>query len=205
MHEIIQFILKAVEGWGYWGVFVLMVVESSFIPFPSEVIIVPAGYLAYQGKMNLGIVILMGTLGSLVGALINYYLSIFIGRAVIIKFGRYFLISEDKLEKSEEFFKKHGSFSTFTGRLVPVIRQLISIPAGLSRMNIIKFSFFTSLGAGIWVAILAFLGYFIGHNEELLKEYTKIIIITLLVLVVVAIALYIYIHNKKSEKTSNKS
>jgi membrane protein DedA with SNARE-associated domain len=147
MQQIIDFILNTVDGWGYWGVFILMVIESSFIPFPSEVVIVPAGYLAYQGKMSLTVIILLGTLGSLVGALINYYLSIFIGRAFIIKFGRYFLITEDKLEKSEDFFKKHGSFSTFTGRLIPVIRQLISIPAGLSRMNIIKFSFYTPVGS----------------------------------------------------------
>ena len=201
MQEIIDFILKTVDGWGYWGVFILMVIESSFIPFPSEVVIVPAGYLAYQGKMNLAFIIFLGTLGSLVGALINYYLSIFIGRAVIIKFGRYFLITEDKVKKSEEFFEKHGSFSTFTGRLVPVIRQLISIPAGLSKMNIAKFSLFTSLGAGIWVIILALLGYFIGHSEDLLKQYTKFVVMSLMVMVVVAVSIYVYWHRKKSQKS----
>ena len=203
MQQIIDFILNTVDGWGYWGVFILMVVESSFIPFPSEVVIIPAGYLAYQGKMNLAVIIFLGTAGSLVGALVNYYLSIFIGRAVIIRFGKYFLITEDKLEKSEEFFKKHGSFSTFTGRLIPVIRQLISIPAGLSRMNLWKFSVFTSLGAGIWVIILALLGYFIGHSEELLKQYTKLIVLSLLIIIAIAVVIYVYRHKKNQKKAEN--
>lgn len=197
-HEFVDFILNMVQDWGYLGVFILMIVESSFIPFPSEVIIVPAGYLASQGKMNLYYIILLGTLGSLIGALINYYLALFVGRNFIIKFGKYFLINEDKLDKTDYFFKKHGVISTFIGRLIPMIRQLISVPAGLSRMNIFKFSIFTCLGAGIWVTILALLGYFLGENEDLIKQYLQLILLVIAVLSIIIIAIYIFIQKKKN-------
>lgn len=190
MWEIIEYVVEIVNSLGYWGVLLLMTIESSFIPFPSEVVIVPAGYLAYKGEMNLYIVILLGILGSLIGAYINYVLAWHLGRPFLQKFGKYFFMPAEKLEYVDKFFIKHGSFSTFVGRLIPMVRQLISIPAGITRMNAIKFGIYTSLGAGIWVTILALLGYFVGHNEAMVKEYIKIITIVLIIFVIVAIFTY---------------
>jgi membrane protein DedA with SNARE-associated domain len=200
MQTFIDFILHTVEAWGYWGLFLLMLMENSFIPLPSELIVVPAGYLAHQGSMNLAGVIFSALMGSLCGALINYYLALFVGRRFLYKYGKYFFISEKNLDKSEEFFRNHGAFSTFTGRLTPVIRQFIPIPAGLARMNIASFCFYTSLGAGIWVTILTLLGYFIGHNQALLEKYMPIIAFVLLVLIIVATVIYVFWHKKKAKK-----
>ncbi|MBL0687704.1 MAG: DedA family protein [Sulfurospirillum sp.] len=173
LHVVIDFLIDTIGSLGYFGIFFLMFLESTFFPFPSEVVIIPAGYLAYKGEMNIFLVILMGILGSLIGALLNYYLSKTLGRKLLLKYGHYIWFKEDKLIKMEKFFKSHGDISTFNGRLIPVIRQYISLPAGLSNMNILKFSIYTSLGAGIWVTILALLGYFLGSNGELIEEHCE--------------------------------
>lgn len=199
MHEIVNFIVATVSGLGYPGIFILMAIESSFIPFPSEIIMVPAGYLAYKGEMSLVAVILSGVMGSLAGAFFNYYFASFVGRRFIIRYGKYFFLPEDKLNKVEEFFAKHGSFSTFSGRLIPVIRQLISVPAGLGRMNIAKFTLYTGLGAGIWVVILTMLGFYMGHNEELIKEYLHVIIICILAGLLVGSVFYVWFFRKKQK------
>ncbi len=198
--EVIKFILDLVEAWGYFGIFAMMFLESTFFPFPSEVAMIPAGYLAFQGKMNIWLAILAGTSGSLAGAIFNYFLARSLGRKFLIKYGKYVFVSEKSIIKLENFFQSHGHISTFTGRLVPGIRQLISLPAGLSRMNVTEFSIYTTLGAGIWVAILAALGYFAGANEELWKGYLKEIIITVLVLLVIGIIIYIKNHKRKNAK-----
>ncbi|MFP4332770.1 MAG: DedA family protein [Campylobacterales bacterium] len=190
MGEIVNFIVESIGALGYWGIFLLMFLESSFFPFPSEVVMVPAGYLAFKGEMNIYIAILWGALGSLGGALFNYYLSMFLGRRAVLRFGKYFFMDEDKLSRVEAFFKEHGHISTFSGRLIPGVRQYISLPAGLARMNIFTFSIYTTLGAGIWVAILAYLGYFIGGNEELIKEYLRSIIIVILFLLLIGALIY---------------
>jgi membrane protein DedA with SNARE-associated domain len=158
---------------------------------------VPAGYLAYKGEMNLFIAIFCGILGSLAGAVFNYYLALKFGRAFFSKYGKYILVKEETLEKMEDFFAKHGHISTFSGRLIPAVRQYISLPAGLAKMNLWKFSLYTSLGAGIWVMILALLGYFIGSNQNLIDEYLKLIIIGILILLAVFIFFYIRIKMKK--------
>ena len=180
--SIINFIVETVSSLGYAGIFIMMFLESSFFPFPSEVVMIPAGYLAYKGEMNMYLVILFGILGSLAGSLFNYYLAVKFGRRFLIKYGKYFFIKEETIVKMEEFFKKHGHISTFSGRLIPVVRQYISLPAGLARMNLFIFSLYTSLGAGIWVAILAVLGYYLGDNEGLIKEYLRYIIVVILLL-----------------------
>lgn len=198
LHEIVDFVVNMVAQLGYIGIFVMMFLESSFFPFPSEVVMIPAGYLAYKGEMNLFIAIFAGIAGSLAGAVFNYYLAIKFGRKFISKYGKYVLIKEETLEKMESFFEKHGHISTFSGRLIPAVRQYISLPAGLARMNLWKFSLYTSLGAGIWVLILALLGYFIGSNQDLIDEYLKIIIISILVLLGVFILFYIRIKMKKT-------
>lgn len=198
LHEIVDFIVKTVGDLGYMGIFIMMFLESSFFPFPSEVVMVPAGYLAYKGEMNLFWAIFAGIAGSLAGAVFNYLLALKFGRAFLQRYGKYVLIKEETIERMESFFEKHGHISTFSGRLIPAVRQYISLPAGLAKMNLLKFSIYTSLGAGIWVLILALLGYFIGHNQALISEYLRVIIISILVLLAVFILFYIRIKMKKS-------
>lgn len=183
--EIVNFIVDTVGALGYAGIFIMMFLESSFFPFPSEVVMVPAGYLAYKGEMNIYIAIVVGIAGSLAGALFNYYLAVKFGRKFLIKYGKYFFIKEQTIEKMEEFFKKHGHISTFSGRLIPAVRQYISFPAGLARMNLLIFSIYTSLGAAIWVVILTLLGYYLGDNEALIKEYLRYIIVAILITLVI--------------------
>ena len=196
MHEIVNTIVEIVGQMGYIGIFIMMFLESTFFPFPSEVAMIPAGYLASQGSMNLYLVILIGVSGSLAGALFNYYLAKHYGRRVVIRFGRYFFFDEAKLEKMERFFYKHGSFSTLTSRLIPGIRQFISLPAGLSKMPISAFVIYTTIGAGIWVIILALLGYLIGQNQELINEYLHQIISITLIIIIISTAFYIWINKK---------
>lgn len=167
-----EFFQWFVDHASYLFVFAFMVIESSFIPFPSEVIVPPAAYLACTNTgagndMNIFLVVVFATLGALVGAFINYYLALWIGRPVVYRFadsrlGHACLIDRAKVEKAEKYFDRHGAVSTFVGRLIPAIRQLISIPAGISRMNVAQFAIFTSLGALVWNAILAFLGYWLS-------------------------------------------
>lgn len=198
LSSVVDFIVQTVGSLGYLGIFIMMFLESSFFPFPSEVVMIPAGYLAYKGEMNIYIAIVVGILGSLAGALFNYYLAIKFGRKFLIKYGKYFFIKEPTIVKMEEFFKSHGHISTFSGRLIPAVRQYISFPAGLARMNLFIFCIYTSLGAGIWVIILTLLGYFLGGNEALIKEYLHYIIIGILVSLVV-LGIWYYNRVKKTK------
>jgi len=198
LSSVVDFIVQTVGSLGYLGIFLMMFLESSFFPFPSEVVMIPAGYLAYKGEMNIYIAIVAGILGSLAGALFNYYLAIKFGRKFLIKYGKYFFIKEPTIIKMEEFFKSHGHISTFSGRLIPAVRQYISFPAGLARMNLFIFCIYTSLGAGIWVIILTLLGYFLGGNEALIKEYLHYIIIGILVSLVV-LGIWYYNRVKKTK------
>lgn len=200
MSQIIDFIVRSVDGMGYIGIFLLMFLESSFFPFPSEVVMIPAGYLAYKGEMNIYIAIVMGILGSIAGALFNYYLAKHYGRAFLIKYGRYFFFTEETLLKMEHYFREHGHVSTFSGRLIPVVRQYISLPAGLAKMNIPIFIIYTGTGAGIWVTILALLGYLIGDNQELIKEYLHVITIILVILVVLFLFFYFNLKKRKIKR-----
>ena len=177
-----EFFQWFVENANYLFVFIFMTIESSFIPFPSEVVVPPAAYLACTGSdMNFGLVIVFATLGALTGAFINYYLALWIGRPIVYRFansrfGHACLIDQAKVEKAEAYFDKKGAISTFVGRLIPAVRQLISIPAGLARMNIGVFTLFTALGAGIWNIILAGLGYWLSlhvSREELFDAVEK--------------------------------
>ena len=157
--------------WGLLLVFVFMAVESSFIPFPSEVVMIPAGFLAARGELGIGsplaavsVAVLVGTLGSLAGAYVNYFIALYVGKPFLEKYGKYFFVKPEPLNRACEVFNKYGAATTFVCRLVPVIRQLISIPAGISKMPLGSFTLFTGLGAGIWTAILAFVGYAIGRS-----------------------------------------
>lgn len=190
----VSWLVATIGQWGYSGITILMFLESSFFPFPSEVVVPPAGYLASQGSMNLWLVIACGTLGSLLGGVFNYWLAMTLGRAFLFKYGPYFLISEKTLSRSEAFFTHHGHISTFIGRLVPGVRQYISLPAGLSRMHLGLFCLFTTLGAGIWVVILAMLGFFFGRNQEMLMDKLHQILFILLPACLLLIVVYIWWH-----------
>lgn len=169
-----------VNNASYLFVFVFMVIESSFIPFPSEVVVPPAAYLAVQrGDMNVFMVVLVATAGAVVGALINYVLAFLIGRPIVYafansRFGHACLIDKEKVEKAEKYFDRHGAVSTFIGRLIPAVRQLISIPAGLARMNVGVFCLFTALGALLWNAILGFLGWWLAQHVSLDQLYEAV-------------------------------
>ena len=169
-----------VDNASYLLIFVLMTVESSFIPFPSEVVVPPAAYLACtKGDMNVFAVVLVATAGALCGALINYFLSLWIGRPLVYSFadsrlGHALLINRQKIEIAEKYYDSQGAVSTFIGRLIPAVRQLISIPAGLARMNLGVFCIFTALGAGIWNGILAVLGWWLGRTVPLDQLFIQV-------------------------------
>ena len=177
-------LLQRVEQWysdnmNYTTIALLMTVESSFIPFPSEIVVPPAAYIASQpnSHLNIYLVVLFATIGAVLGALINYFLAIYLGRPIVYKLadsrmGHFLLLSKDKILKAEVYFNRRGKISTFVGRLIPGIRQLISIPAGLARMNIPSFLLFTFIGAGIWNAILAFVGYIAHGQQDLINKYS---------------------------------
>ena len=194
--RIVDFLLCTIGGLGYPGIVALMFLESSFFPFPSEVVIPPAGYLAAKGEMSLPVVISMGILGSLLGALFNYWLSLKLGRPFFDRYGRYFMVSRGALERAERFFEEHGHITTFIGRLLPGIRQYISLPAGVAKMNLGIFCLFTGLGAGIWVAILALVGYWVGNNEHLLRSYLNRAGVGLIILSIMLLLLYIKIRRR---------
>lgn len=198
MHAIVEWILELVGTIGYPGIFLLMLLESSFFPFPSEVVMIPAGYLAYQGSMNVYGVFAAGIAGSLAGALLNYVLAMYLGRLLLLKFGRYVFLGPETLAKIESYFARHGEISTFNGRLVPGVRQYISLPAGIARMHLGKFALYTSLGAGIWVAILTGLGYAMGSQEELLRQNLQRLTIAALAFVLVTTAAYVVFRRRRA-------
>ena len=190
LHDFITWILATVHDWGYAGIFILMSLESTVLPVPSTLVLIPAGYLAHQGQMNLWLIILTSTLGSLVGASLNYVVAMWLGRPFLERWGRYFFVRPELLHKTDVFFLRHGALSTFTGRLIPGIRHLISIPAGLTRMNLGAFALYTCLGAGLWSLILTLFGYFMGGNEALIQEYQHFIIIGVIAFVALVIGGY---------------
>lgn len=168
LESFIQWLLDRFRDIGYPGIIVLMAVESSIIPLPSELVMPPAGYLAAKGEMSLPLVIVCGVFGSVLGALANYGVAAWLGRAFVHRMGRYVLVSERSLERSERFFAAHGEISTFVARMLPVIRHLISLPAGLARMPLPRFISFTALGSGIWCTVLTLIGWTIGRKEDVL-------------------------------------
>ena len=206
--ESVQFIQWCLDNLNYWTITLLMAIESSFIPFPSEVVVPPAAYKAAAGDLNIWFVIFFSTLGAVFGALINYYLALWLGKPIVYKFansrfGHMCLISQEKVETAEKFFNKYGVIATFIGRLVTVVRQLISIPAGLAKMSIGKFIAFTALGAGIWNAVLAALGWYleaIVPEDQLIgtvTEYSHEIGYVIIGLVALALGYIIYKGVKK--------
>lgn len=201
LNSLTATLLAIVNELGYLGIFIGMTIESSFIPFPSEIILIPAGALVARGEMAFLPVFLAGLLGSLLGALINFFLAFFLGRTVIdlliSKYGRILFLSKRNLEKADVYFAKHGEITTFIGRLIPVIRQLISLPAGFARMNFLKFCAFTSLGAGLWALVLIFVGYFFGSVSNEIKLIT-----TMALMFFSGIIILVYFFKRKKNSRS---
>ena len=199
MHAFLNWLIDTIGTVGYPGIVLLMFIESTFIPLPSELVIPPAGYLISQNQMSWAGVILSGTVGSVLGALFNYAIAVFFGRPFILKYGKYFGVSQNHFEKGETFFLKHGHISTFIGRLILGVRHYISFPAGLCRMNLLEFSFFTAFGAGVWVWVLAYIGYFVGNNKEKILEVSRQWSVYVIIGCVLLILAYILWHRKKQK------
>ncbi len=200
----ISFLVSAVNKFGYAGIIFLMGLESSFVPFPSELVVPPAGYLASQGEMNIFLVIISGIVGSILGSLLNYWIASRFGRDFLLKYAKYFFIDKEKFDRFEVFFNTHGEITTFVGRLIPVIRQYISFPAGLVRMDLKRFIFYTGLGAAIWCTILAYVGYFVGNNIDIVKENINYIMMFVFPALILLVILYIlrYKYRRKRERIS---
>ncbi|MBQ7572543.1 MAG: DedA family protein [Bacteroidaceae bacterium] len=207
--QSLPFIAWCLEHLNYWVITLLMAIESSFIPFPSEVVVPPAAYLAASSNdLNVFLVVLCATVGAIIGALVNYFLALTLGRPIVYRFansrlGHLCLIDEEKVRIAEEYFDRHGAIGTFVGRLVPAVRQLISIPAGLSRMSLGRFVLYTSLGAGLWNSILAAIGYYLASvvpYDELdskVAEYSVYLKVAMLALGAFVVAYLIYKGTKK--------
>ncbi|MFZ4124972.1 MAG: DedA family protein [Rickettsiales bacterium] len=201
LHHIADWLVLFVHHLGYFGIFIMTFVESTFVPIPAEVTMIPAGYLVQQGEMNFWIVLASSIVGTVGGAYFNYWLAKRYGRDLFIRYGKYLMMTPEKLEKLERFFAKHGVISTFTGRLLPGIRHYISFPAGLAKMNVQKFVAYTALGGAIWMTVLLLLGYYIGENKELMTHYLPRIKVIMISVLVLGAAIYIWRHNK-SENAS---
>jgi len=206
LDSFVQWLLDLFRGMGYPGIVVLMAVESSILPLPSELVMPPAGYLAAKGEMNIALAVACGVLGSILGALANYGLALWLGRAFFLRLGKYVLITERALDRSERYFAAHGEISTFLGRMLPVVRHLISIPAGVARMQLGRFVLFTGLGALVWCSILSWIGWFIGRREDVILEVLnreasryagRAVLIVLPVLAAIA-AVYIWWYRRRA-------
>lgn len=195
----IQWLVDFVHTLGYSGIFIMTFLESTFMPIPSEVTMIPAGYLVQQGEMNLFLVILASTLGTIGGALFNYYIALHFGRRFMYAYGKYFFFDHAKMEKLDKFFASHGEISTFTGRLVPGLRHFISFPAGLAHMDLKKFTLYTAVGGFLWMCTLVGVGYFIGGNREMLHHYMPIITSVVIGSVITMIVVYI-LHRRRKAK-----
>jgi membrane protein DedA with SNARE-associated domain len=206
LESLVQRLLDLFRGMGYPGIVALMAVESSILPLPSELVMPPAGYLAAKGEMSIGLAIACGVLGSILGALANYGLARWLGRAFFLRLGKYVFITEKGLDRSERYFAAHGEISTFLGRMLPVVRHLISIPAGIARMHLGRFALFTGLGALVWCTILTWIGWFIGSREDVIlevfdqeaKRYAGRAVLLVLPFLALIAAAYVWWHRRRA-------
>jgi membrane protein DedA with SNARE-associated domain len=204
--QAVTWLVETISSLGYPGIVLLMALESSFFPFPSEVVLPPAGYLAAQGRMNVWLAALAGVGGSVLGAVFNYLVAVRLGRPLLHRYGKYLLIKEAALDRAEDFFRRHGEISTFVGRLVPVIRQYISLPAGLSRMRLDRFALYTALGAGIWCAVLVWVGWYVGMQatalgglpEQEVHRYITRVLLVLAPVLAALVAIYVIRHRRRA-------
>lgn len=200
LQAVVDFIVWIVWDWWYIGIFCMMVLESSFFPFPSEVAMVPAGYLISTWEMDFWLVFISWTFGALVGSSINYLLGFFLWekaiKALINKYGKYLFVRLEHYEKAEKYFQIHGVITTFIWRFITVIRQYISLPAGVFKMNFLKFIIYTGIWAWIWNLILMAIWYIAWENKELITEYFGKVSIWLIIFIVIVLAVYIFVHKK---------
>lgn len=197
METLISLIVTFVKEFGYLGIFIMTFLESTVAPIPSEITMVPAGYLVSKGEMNAVIVLLCSIAGTVSGSTFSYWVALRYGRKLMLRYGKYFFMNEEHLVKVERYFKAHGTISILTARLIPGLRHFISLPAGLAQMDIKRFMLYTGIGGGLWMAILLLLGYVIGENEALLKEYLIWIKLGVVVGVGTVIACYVRAHRRK--------
>jgi membrane protein DedA with SNARE-associated domain len=200
MEEALTWLVDTIGVMGYPGIVILMAMESSIIPVPSELVMAPAGYLAHEGRMSLWMAIFCGTVGSLIGSYANYFVAQYLGRPLILKYGKYVGISAHKFEMVERYFEAHGEISVFVCRLLPVLRHLISIPAGLSRMSHARFATYTAVGAGLWMIVLTYIGYFIGREKEMIAEYSHQAVLYAIVFCVALIIGYVLVKRRQRVK-----
>lgn len=195
-------LVEGIGALGYPGIVVLMALESSVFPVPSELVMPPAGFLAAKGQMNLLVALVCGTAGSLIGAYANYFVASRLGRWVFVRYGRWVLLTERSLERTEKFFASHGEIATFIGRLFPVIRHLISIPAGIARMRLDRFFLYTGVGAAIWCAVLLGIGWLLGQagsalSQDQIEAYTRRAVLAMVPLTVVLVLGYLWWHRRR--------
>ena len=202
--QIIPSLLGIIDKWGYIGIFIWMALESSIVPIPSELILIPAGALIAQGKMSLLIVFIFGLLGSLAGSLFSFFMGLFLGRRPIehflSKYGKIFFISKNELDRTEQYYKRHGQITTFIGRLLPGVRHLISLPAGFSKMNLFRFCLFTALGAGFWSLVLISIGWLAEKNQALFLEHPILLTILVILIAVLIVSIYIIFLKHKDKR-----
>ena len=195
-----QYITRFMESTGYITVFITMVMESMVLPVPSEAVMPFAGFLVAEGKFTFLFVVIFSTLGSIIGSLISYSIGYYGEKALIHKYGRILLLDPEELEATERFFKKYGDITIFISRFIPVVRHLISIPAGFAQMNIIKFTIFTVIGAGLWNSFLAYTGFYLKSNWEVVMKYNRIVDVVVILILIVLFAYYIYRHYRRRAK-----
>ncbi len=190
--SIIQYATYVIDHTGYIGVGVLMTLESMIVPVPSEAVMPFAGFLWFEGKMNPWIIVLASTLGSSIGSLFSYWIGAYGGRPFIKQFGKYLLLNEHHLDMTERFFARFGEKAIFISRFVPVVRHLISLPAGIGRMRMDKFLLYTTVGAGLWNAFLTYLGYQLGENWERIGSWTRVLDVILVIAIVGVVVFFLY-------------
>ena len=204
LSQIASFLLAFIDKIGYFGILIGMILESSFFPFPSEIVLIPAGALVSQGTMSFILVFLFAIVGSLVGAYINYLIAFHLGRKTIEKlvsrYGKVFFMSSAELDKADHFFTRHGQITTFAGRLLPWIRQLISLPAGFSKMKLSRFFLFTAAGAGLWSLILICVGWLADRNQAWLSNHLSFITLLIVLAVIVMILVYLIFARRSHEE-----
>lgn len=194
---LIVYFTLFIEKAGYFGVFVLMIMESMVFPVPSEAVMPFAGFLWFEGKMTFLAIFFASTIGSIIGSLLSYNIGKYGGKPFINKFGKYLLLNEHHLTQTEQFFQKYGEKTIFISRFIPIVRHLISLPAGVGKMNIYKFSLYTVVGAGIWNAFLAYLGYQLGSRWEVIRKYSEILDIVVIFCIVFAVGYIVFKTRKK--------
>jgi membrane protein DedA with SNARE-associated domain len=189
--------ISIISSIGYFGILLLMIMESMIIPVPSELVLTFAGFLISSGEMKFIIVVISATIGSLIGSLLSYYIGIYGGNRFVKRYGKYFLLDEESLVKTERWFSRRGELTIFLGRFIPVVRHIISIPAGMGKMNLKKFMLYTFLGAGMWNAFITYVGFVLGNNWKTIKQYSDYVSFGVLVILIVLILYFIWRHVKK--------